>query len=202
MSLNANHMTPTIITVKNGKARPVNPYRVPQSYVGTYEPTKKYLEFESTVQWHDLWDTKFNFRTDFSGEIKAELVWVMYDDNDGYQEWNLSTHPDRDRNSGYITKQVYMADIPVLKVEKEEAKTVEGKTPEEILADAHGILPQYLNVHIGRITVGRNIEAMQAYSTQQNTALMEAMQKIAKELEVGEYIKAYNIATEALKPKP
>jgi len=38
------------------------------------------------------------------------------------------------------------------------------KTAEEILADAHGILPQYLNVHCGKITTERNIEAMQAYA--------------------------------------
>lgn len=110
------------ITVKNGKATPKNPF----DRNADLEYNEMWKDFESTVQWHDLWDTKFNFRTDFSGDIEAELVWVMYDDNDGYQEWNLSTHPYRDKNGGYLTKQVYMADIPVLKVEKEEAKTVEG----------------------------------------------------------------------------
>jgi hypothetical protein len=41
-----------------------------------------------------------------------------------------------------------------------------AKTAEEILAEAHGILPQYLNVHCGKITSERNIAAMKAYARQ------------------------------------
>lgn len=164
-------MTQTLITTLNGQARPKNPHSQsnPDEYIQA-----QWDQFESTVQWHDLWDTKFNFRTDFSGDIEAELVWVMYDDNDGYKEWNLSTHPYRDKNDGYLTKQVYMADIPVLKVEKEEAKTVEA------LQVLNKYCPDFLSGRSepnGRIHAFYEhdgvIEAMQAYSSQQNTALME-----------------------------
>lgn len=82
--------------------------------------------------------------------------------------------------------------IPV--PQNEGAKTVEWKTAEEILADAHGILPQYLNVHIGRITVGRNIEAMQSYSSQQNIALMEENAKLREALAESNRVKDIYVA--------
>ena len=38
-------------------------------------------------------------------EDELEIVWQMYDDNDGYEEWTNSKNPDIDRGNGYITRQ-------------------------------------------------------------------------------------------------
>lgn len=123
---------------------------------------------------YPLWDKKFNYRTDFTGEIDVELVWVMYDDNDGYQEWNISTHPDRDKASGYKTRQVYMADIPEPLKEQGERSGV--RTAEEVILSRDlGII---VNGSIG-IKISEIQQLMKKYATQVAEAVRTQCSKVA-----------------------
>lgn len=48
----------------------------------------------------------------------AHKGFCMYDDNDGYQEWNVTNTPDRDKNNGYLVRECYII-ISYSKPEKE-----------------------------------------------------------------------------------
>lgn len=142
-------MTPTLITAKNGKARPKNPY--PEFVTGFANDKYRNYEFdnfESTVQWHDCPGCE-------DGEYLGELVTQYW--NDGYQEWtstNSTGRPLKEQQIWRIVPQpqeVKNMKKPILGVsennppipneahdgtcfvsQKEEAKTAEGKTAEEI----------------------------------------------------------------------
>lgn len=248
----------TTITVKNGKARPVNPTKLLSLSAYSIYPltdinknNEIYAAFESTVQWHDCPEATED------GEFMGYLQWQAqnpindgwYDCGPGYltadtrQIWRIVSQPQEKKtemknskdivfgpgNDNYgeyqkkeLPPRVNMNDSPVecalLKrkeanpvPQKEEAKTVEGKTPFEILTTFTGDDSFRLQQnHRNRI-----IKAIQAYSTQQNKALMESVIKILEQYSIeamkskshaGDYAEnmLYNIIEEieALKPKP
>lgn len=95
---------------------------------------------------------------------------------------------------------------------KEEAKTVEGKTPEEILSKILNTQSDLLDCG-AHCRVSSALEAMQAYSSQQSTAIMEenkrlreALEAIKKHQEIAikghpEFSSICSIAKQAIKPK-
>lgn len=213
-------MTQTLITALNGKARPKNPQQ--GSTDCKYRPAPccsdcecdHWDKFESTVKWHDCPEATED------GEYTAELVWQMKLND----QWYLSVEPTADAGSRYRqvwrivpqpqepsdrVKKLHAMSVPMKEGdrfyrENEEAKTVEGKTAEDILFDiseGHNALVDNV-IYIPEPDV---IEAMQAYSSQQNTALMEENSKYKRALEHVRVFSAEeiirNIATEALKPK-
>lgn len=54
-----------------------------------------------------VFDHKDNILKNWTG--LATLGFCMYDDNDGYQEWNVTDTPDRDKNNGYLVRECYIA---------------------------------------------------------------------------------------------
>lgn len=93
-----------------------------------FEGMREAVDAQSMMPEYPVWDKQFTpIGEAFTGELNGELVWISYDHNDGYQEWGISTHPDRDRNNGYITKQVWLVDTPAEKigVERKEQDEIE-----------------------------------------------------------------------------
>lgn len=197
-------MTPILITVKNGKSRPKNPY-------DEYCPSEKFEDFESTVEWHDCPDTP-------DGDHMGELIWQQSDeDGDGNRIWvpvttdecsdtrkiwrivpqpqeiefcDTCDFPIKPKYEGdkYICRcktgypKLQPTDTNVTQSDqKEEAKTVEGDTAEDILVNMIDIMPCSLPI----LSLAYIIEAMQAYSSKQNNALMEEnarLREVLKEL--------------------
>lgn len=56
------------------------------------------------------------------GTFDCEKIWIMYDDNDGYEEWSETSCPERDKANGYRVKEVYrVITQPEVKETVEEA---------------------------------------------------------------------------------
>lgn len=228
-------MKPTLITAKNGKARPKNPYSQsnPDEYIQA-----QWDQFESTVQCHDCPEATED--REYWGELQHEYlredfdyaVWYKYDPlystikhHKTRQVWRIVPQPQEnglDLNKlekevdAFISKQTtesYNKMFDEMDREKEEAKTVEGDSIERILKSfiVNDFLREKFNLdfEIG-FTTKQVAEAMQAYSSQQNTTLMEALQYVKKVIENSEHWwmdcpdkGGFNldIIDEALKPK-
>lgn len=106
---------------------------------------------------YQVWDyISMKYMDTFTGEIEAQLFWVSYDHNEGYEDWGIATHPEREKANGYLCKQVYLADFSII---DRPTPPVEVKTAEEILAKQQ-------RSSFGNYTWERVIEAMEAYHAQ------------------------------------
>lgn len=113
-------MTPTLITAKNGKARPKNPY--PKSVLLESEPriwgiNPKWKDFESAVQWHDCPEAIED------GEHMAELVW-QWQCQHGIRKGEWTTFIDdelHDKNSTVPIRQIWRI------VPQPQKKTMENR---------------------------------------------------------------------------
>lgn len=80
-----------------------------------------------------VFDYKDNILKNWTGV--AVLGFCMYDDNEGYQEWNVTNTPDRDKNNGYRVRECYVAVSAPLSNETKVVQSVLVKTAEEIALD-------------------------------------------------------------------
>lgn len=119
-----------------------------------------------------VFDNKDNLLKNWTG--KAILGFCMYDDNDGYQEWNVTTTPYRDKANGYRVRECYIAhseaEQPVKQVKSaEEILNPYVQTPDEA--------PDY-------VFLFQALQAMHEYASQFQTpalGISEGSQQITKE---------------------
>lgn len=57
-----------------------------------------------------------------------------------------------------------------------------GQTAMQILADFHGVKPEYLKLHIGYSMVERSLEAIQEYATLKTTSLQKQLSEKDEEI--------------------
>jgi hypothetical protein len=108
-----------------------------------------------------VWDySSMDYMHSFTGEIDAQLFWVSYDHNDGYQDWGIAKHPEREKANGYLCKQVYLADFSTI-----PTAPVEVKTAEEILAEQFNTQANLLQ-HSAHCRISDALEAMELYASQ------------------------------------
>lgn len=107
-------MTTIRITVKNEAGREVNSINLITDIPICFDPDQERIEFNKQQRKYDDFEESVKSYpcpgisdTKEGESVECELVWQMYDDNDGYEEWTYSANPERDRNNGYITRQIY-----------------------------------------------------------------------------------------------
>lgn len=99
-----------IVNHDGTKAKPINPYTLE---VPTYDKhgnidggyiDDDYIKFEEQYPERFLTIPQ---QPNSEIEVEPETGWQMYDDNDGYKEWIISSNPDRGWANGYITREAY-----------------------------------------------------------------------------------------------